>query len=141
MTVRAASLLLAGLACGPSVQHANNHTATGGILITEERIKESGGKTAWEVIKRAAPVFSTHESRTGRPAGMERRGRVSILFEDSPIVMLDGVRVSDFKVLDQIPAETIFSIYILTGAEGTTYYGTNAGGGVIEIRTKDGSQD
>ena len=141
MTVRAASLLLAGLACGPSVQHANTRTPTGGILITEDRIKESGGKTAWEVIKRAAPVFSTHESRTGRPASMERRGRGSILLEDSPIIMLDGVRVSDFKVLDQIPAETIFSIYILTGAEGTTYYGTNAGGGVIEIRTKDGSQD
>ena len=141
MKVRTASLLLAVLACGPSLQHANNQTATGGILITEERIKESGGKTAWEVIKRAAPVFSTHESRTGRPASMERRGRGSILLEDSPIIMLDGVRVSDFKVLDQIPAETIFSIYILTGAEGTTYYGTNAGGGVIEIRTKDGSQD
>jgi len=89
----------------------------------EERIKQSGGKTAWEVIKRAAPVFSTHESRTGRPASMERRGRGSILLEDSPIIMLDGVRVSDFKVLEQIPAETIFSIYILTGAEGTTYYG------------------
>ena len=39
MKVRTASLLLAVLACGPSLQHANNQTATGGILITEERIK------------------------------------------------------------------------------------------------------
>src|SRR5439155_24863694 len=113
MKVRTASLLLAVLACGPSLQHANNQTATGGILITEERIKQSGGKTAWEVIKRAAPVFSTHESRTGRPASMERRSRASILLEDSPIIRLDGVRVSDLKVLDQPPAEANLSIHIL----------------------------
>src|SRR5438105_15037677 len=134
MKVRTASLLLAVLACGPSVQHANNHTATRGILITEERIKESGGKTAWEVIKRAAPVFSTHESRTGRPASMERRGRGSILLEDSPIIMLDGVRVSHFQVLEPIPAGTVFRLYILPGAEGATHYGTNARGGVLERR-------
>jgi len=59
--------------------------------------------------------------------------------DDTPLIILDGVRESDFRVLDNIPATTILSIYILTGIEGTTYYGTDAVSGVIVIRTKDGT--
>src|SRR5438309_7626561 len=104
MKVRTASLLLAVLACGPSLQHANNQTATGGILITEERIKQSGAKTAWEVINRPAPVFSTHESRTARPASMERRGRGSILLEDPRSLMPVGLRSSASRWPTRTPA-------------------------------------
>jgi outer membrane cobalamin receptor len=42
-------------------------------------------------------------------------------------------------MLDQIPARTIARISILNGIQGTTYYGTNAVGGVIRIETKNGS--
>jgi len=69
---------------------------------------------------------------------MERRGPSSIYLQDPPVVMIDGVRVSDLKALDQIPANTLFSILVLSGIEGTTYYGTNAVSGVIVIRTKNG---
>ncbi len=54
-------------------------------------------------------------------------------------VFVDGADVVDFRSLTQIPASTILSIEILSGIEGTTYYGSNAVSGVILIRTKNGS--
>jgi len=67
---------------------------------------------------------------------MRRRGRSSIILNDAPVVMVDGVRLSDFRNLDQIPANTIDHIVVMRGIDATTYYGTNAGGGVVLIVTK-----
>jgi outer membrane cobalamin receptor len=41
--------------------------------------------------------------------------------------------------LIQVPATTLASIEILGSIDGTTYYGSNAVGGVILIHTKNGS--
>jgi outer membrane cobalamin receptor len=54
------------------------------------------------------------------------------------MIMLDGVRVPDFHALESIDAQSIFTILIYDGVEGTTYYGTDAVSGVIVIKTKDG---
>jgi len=62
------------------------------------------------------------------------------VLQDAPLVVLDGVRLTDFRALDGIPAVTILMISIYTGIEGTTYYGTNAVSGVIVIQTKDGGE-
>lgn len=110
----------------------------GSLLITAEQIARSGSHTAWEVLKQDAPMLRLEEDRNGQPLRLERRGRSSIYLEDAPVVVLDGVRQPDWRVLSQIPAGQIESINILTGIEGTTYYGTNAVSGVIEIRTKRG---
>jgi hypothetical protein len=48
------------------------------------------------------------------------------------------VRIPDFRSLDDIDAQSILTIYIYDGIEGTTYYGTNSGSGVIVIKTKSG---
>lgn len=131
---------LALLGCGPGLnKEATNGIPPGGLLITQDRIEKSKGRTAWEVLKREAPMLTFRENRYGRPASLGRRGQSSVNLNDPPLIILDGVRVSDFRVLDNIPAATVFSIYILTGIEGTTYYGTDAVSGVIVIRTKDGT--
>jgi len=57
------------------------------------------------------------------------------------LVFLDGVRLPDFRTLEQLSAATIESIEVLNGIDGTTYYGTNAVSGVIVIRTKRGSAE
>jgi outer membrane cobalamin receptor len=110
--------------------------ATGEVVISEDQIRESGATTAWDAIRRHAPHFNLTEGATGQPTKMERRGRSSLYLNDTPEVFLDGVKVVDFRNLTQIPAHTISSITILSGIEGSTYYGTNAGNGVILIRTK-----
>jgi outer membrane cobalamin receptor len=134
-----AVVLLPSLSCSHATsQRSHPGQGTGDRLITAEQIERSGSHTAWDVLKHEAPMLTLEEDRNGQPAHLGWRGRSSVYLEDAPVVVLDGVRVADWKVLAQIPAGQIESIHILTGIEGTTYYGTNAVSGVIEIRTKGG---
>jgi len=134
-----ASLFVALLGCGPAIEHdATARLPSGTFLITAEQIEKTGARTAWQVLKQSAPMLQTSDDRNGRPAQLGRRGRTSFLLDDAPAILLDGVRVPDFRALDDIDAQSILTIYIYDGIEGTTYYGTNSGSGVIVIRTKDG---
>ena len=135
VTVAAAVSLTA---CAGRQYHAADNRP-GVQVITAEQIARSGANTAWDVLKREAPTLTLRDTRGGRPASAGRRGRSSIVLQDAPLVVLDGVRLTDFRALDGIPAITILTISIYTGIEGTTYYGTNAGSGVIVIQTKDGA--
>ncbi len=132
-------LLLAVLACGPATKHtAANPPPAGTFLITAEQIEKSGAHTAWQVLKQNAPMLALREDRNGRPASMGRRGRTSFLLDEAPMLMLDGVRVPDFHALQSMDAQSIFSILIYDGVEGTTYYGTGAVSGVIVITSRTG---
>jgi outer membrane cobalamin receptor len=138
---RSAILVAAVVSWTLGCSHATanrTHTGpnTGGKVITAEQIERSGSKNAWEVLKHEAPMLTLEEDRNGNPVRIRWHGRSSIYLEDSPVVVLDGVRSADWKVLSQIPAGTIQTINIFSGIEGTTYYGTNAASGVIEIQTK-----
>jgi outer membrane cobalamin receptor len=115
------------------------HNDGGRILITEEMIARSRGQTAWEVLRREAPQLTYRENRSGQATGMTRRGRGSIVLNDAPMLFVDGVRNPDFRSLQQLPASILLSIEVLTGADGTTYYGTDAEGGVILVHTKTGN--
>jgi len=133
------SLLLVLSACGPAIgATATADSPPGPFLITAEQIERSGARTAWQVLKQQAPMLSTQDDRNGRPAKLGRRGRASLMLDDSPAILLDGVRIPDFRALDDIEAQSIFAIYIYDGIEGTTQYGTNSVSGVIFIKTKDG---
>jgi outer membrane cobalamin receptor len=139
MKALTAPLILALFGCGPAVnQSGSNLGAPGTFLITAEQIEKSGAHTAWQVLKQNAPMLTLREDRSGRPTSMGRRGRSSFLLDEAPMIMLDGVRVPDFHSLETIEAESIMTILIYDGVEGTTYYGTNAVSGVIVIKTKDG---
>jgi len=136
-------LLLVSVALGVSVACARAAERThadlerpGEDLITEEEITATGASTAWEALRRTAPYLNMSERGNGQPALMRRRGKSSIILNDAPIVLLDGVRMPDFRNLASIPAHTIDHMVIIRGIDATTYYGTNAVGGVVLIRTK-----
>src|SRR5690348_12259102 len=134
-----ASLVAALVGCGAGLhKDTAARVPAGTFLITAEQIEKTGARTAWQVLKQSAPMLQTSEDRNGRPAQLGRRGRTSFLLDDAPAIVLDGVRVPDFRTLDDIDAQSIFIIYIYDGIEGTTYYGTNSGSGVIVIKTKAG---
>lgn len=141
--VRSSILLVAALcACktirpGPVVNGEDRDH----IFISQKMIERSGGQTAWEVLRREAPQLSYRENRYGEATSMRRRGESSINLNDSPMIIVDGVRSLDIRTLQQLPASVLLSIEVLTGQEGTTYYGTDAVGGVIVIKTKNGSSD
>jgi outer membrane cobalamin receptor len=138
--VLASALILAFGCSHANAARSRPGPSNGSKLITAEQIERSGSHTAWEVLKHEAPMLTLQEDRNGQPVRIQWHGRSSIYLEDAPVVVLDGVRIPDWKVLNQIPAGQIQSINILSGIEGTTYYGTNAVSGVIEIRTKRGPE-
>src|SRR6184192_4349606 len=118
--------ILASLsACAHGASQQQTNSPSGPRVITSDQIERSGAHSAWD-------------DRNGRPSRMGRRGRSSITLDDPPVVVVDGVRLTNFQDLDRIPATTILSITIYTGIEGTTYYGTNAVSGVVVIETKHG---
>ncbi len=135
------SLTVALAGCGPATHRtAATAAAPGTFLITAQQIEKSGAQNAWQVLQRSAPMLVAQNDKDGRPGKLTRRGRSSLLLDDSPVVLLDGVRIPDFRNLDTVGAESIRSIAIMDGVEATTYYGTNSGTGVILIKTKDGSE-
>lgn len=145
---RSAALLVIGAlvafasaaACAAGPRARGGGAPVGPLVITSEQISRSGANSAWDVLKRNAPMLVLRDDRNGRPSRMERRGRSSILLDDPPVVVVDGVRLTDFRDLDRIPAHTIVSILVYTGIDGTTYYGTNAVSGVVVIETKHGDE-
>lgn len=139
LTSRRAALVAAMLslaACSPS-RGRLDRTRPAGHVITAEQIRRTTATNAWEVLKNSASPLSLAD-RNGEPTNVRsRRGRSSLVITqaDVPILIVDGTRMSDFAMLRQIPAGSIESIRILNGIEGTTYQGTNAGGGVIIVAT------
>jgi outer membrane cobalamin receptor len=138
IVVLSSSTVIACKAIRPG--QASPQSDTDRIVITEAMIARSGGQTAWEVLRREAPQLTFSENRNGQATAMTRRGRSSFVLNDSPMVIIDGTRNQDLRALQSLPASALLRIEVLTGQEGTTYYGTDAVGGVIIIKTRTGGQ-
>lgn len=97
MKALTASFVVALLGCGPAAQHGTrSDVPPGTYLITAEQIEKSGAHTAWQVLKQHAPMLQTRDDRNGRPASLGRRGRASLYLDDSPAILVDGVRIPIF---------------------------------------------
>ena len=132
------SVVLVLAACGIRPR-SNLPDAQAGTVITADEVLASEAKTMWEALRRTVRYANFGESSSGGPTRVHRRGYSSIsLVEDMPI-FIDRVQVRDLSLLDALPAADIERIQVLTGVHATTYYGTNAGDGVILIRTRTGT--
>ncbi len=133
VTVALSALILAcGIKPRPVVPNAD-----AGTVITDEQIAETGARTMWEALQRTVKYARFQESGTGSPERIRRRGSSSIVLSDDMPIFIDQVRVNELKVLASLPARDIERIQVLNGVYATTYYGTNAGDGVILIRTRE----
>jgi TonB-linked SusC/RagA family outer membrane protein len=107
-------------------------------------------------------VISPTTSRLGAGPTIQIRGRTSLSLDNSPLVYIDGVRVSNATAagpqgvsgggqsfgaqnsnvsgrLNDINPEDIESIEIIKGPAAATIYGTEAANGVVQIITKKGA--
>ncbi len=109
------------------------------IVITAEQIAQYRVHTAWEAVKRRAPQLNYQQNSAGEPQRIQQRGRASLYLDQTPLLVVDGVKIIDISVLQHIPSETVQEIRILTGPAATTEYGTRAGGGAIVVETKTGT--
>ncbi|MDQ6872385.1 MAG: Plug domain-containing protein [Gemmatimonadota bacterium] len=110
--------------------------------ISAEEIASSGFNNAWDLLRARARRYDFYEDRYGRPRGIKtRRGRstINVADSDTPMILVDGARVSDFGALRDLTTDAIYSIELLNGISGTVSQGTNAAAGVIYIHTWEAS--
>ncbi len=55
-------------------------------------------------------------------------------------IYIDRVKLTNITILASLPARDIERIQVINGLEATTYFGTNAGDGVILIHTIEASR-
>lgn len=134
----ASALLLALAGCGGSRSGPGlDPDAPRGLLITSEELEATGASTVWEAlrIKVRFAVFTTDSQ--GQPGSIRARGRSSIQRAEGMLVYVDHVPLTDIRMLDGMPVTRVERIVVLRGPDATTFFGTNAGDGVIQIFTRN----
>lgn len=114
----------------------------GDALITGDQIDAQHVPNAWLLLRRMVPRYNYIEDRAGRAVAINaHRGKSSIALanSESPIVIVDGARLSSIELLQDLPTNAIDRIELRGGARGTSKEGTNASAGVIYIHTRSGS--
>lgn len=76
----------------------------------------------------------------GSPVRIRIRGDATISNGANPLIVVDGVPMPDDYDLNDINPNDIEALDILKGASATAIYGSRASAGIIEIRTKRGTQ-
>ncbi len=140
----AASYLATTYACasGPPRRGDENGSRFGDLVISSEQIDAQHSANAWDLLRQLVPRYTYVEDRAGRAVSIRgHRGRSSIALasSESPIVIVDGARLSAVDVLQQMPTDAIDRIELRGASRGTSTEGTGAGGGVIYIHTRSGS--
>jgi Outer membrane cobalamin receptor protein len=134
--------ILSACASGTPNRHMDNASDHGDAVIDGDQIDAQHAANAWELLRQLVPRYTYTEDRGGRASMISaRRGRssISIASSESPIVMVDGARLSSLELLQDMPTIAIDRIELFDGPRGTRTQGTNASAGVIIIHTRSGS--
>jgi hypothetical protein len=127
-------------ACHPSAPGLTPvHMNDGSRWLTPDLIAHASSTNAWDLLRECNTGYRLVESANGNAVKLTtRRGRSSFLLADADriVVVVDGMRINDARYLRQIPTSTVLTIQMLSGIDGTTYFGTNAGAGVILVTTR-----
>ena len=105
-------------------------------VIDQEDLKRFQGQNALDIIKRQPGISHYTNGGPGTTSNFYMRG-----YDNKQIlVLIDGVRYSSISAggatLSLLPADQIDRIEILYGASGSSIYGADAMGGVIQVFTK-----
>jgi TonB-linked SusC/RagA family outer membrane protein len=151
-------VVVTGTAGGELRRSIGNAVAT---INADDAISKSASQSVSSLIGARAPgvIIAPSTGRLGAGPSIQIRGRSSIGLDNSPIIFVDGVRVSNATNagpvappgrlggqasnvsgrLNDISPEDIESIEIIKGPAASTIYGTEAASGVIQIITKKGA--
>jgi outer membrane cobalamin receptor len=108
------------------------------IVITESEIARLSVPTAWDVVRVRAPRLTYGQDAQGRPTRVMIQPRRSVNADETPLLVVDGARLSDIGYLGAIPASDVHAIRILDGEAAEPLYGLSAAGGAIVVETKRG---
>lgn len=135
-----ATLAVAGCQTTPSRSPADDSLIPGGVMISRAQIDRSGARNAYEALIRARTHLMIEEQRGNNPARIFHRGRDSLTDSGQVLVILDGTPTTMGAVaaLQEIPANQILYMKVLTAREATPRYGMLAGNGAVYVRTASG---
>jgi len=131
--------LVAASGCSLSTNKAEDLSPVGKSVITAAQIEKSTATNVWDLLRAKAYKYDFKEDKYGVPFDIvTRHGRSSVSLRDSdtPLVLVDGARLTDFRFLRQMTTDSIENIELMNGISGTVAQGTNASAGVIVIHTK-----
>ncbi|MFW2176295.1 MULTISPECIES: TonB-dependent receptor domain-containing protein [unclassified Moraxella] len=110
-------------------------------VIDETDLQRYHGQSVLDVLRQQSGVYITQNGGDGSSNGIKIRGYGS----NAVLVLIDGVRYSSATTgiapLSLIPADQIDRIEVLYGASGSSLYGADAMGGVVQIFTKGQNAD
>lgn len=120
----------------PSGYDPDDSQMPGGVMITREQIQRSRAVNALEALERAHTHLDIRWTRQGAPPSITYRGRDSLVQDGDVLVVVDGTPTMEAaRVLQDIDAQHIEFMKVLTAREGTPRYGMLAGNGVVYVRT------
>lgn len=109
------------------------------IVLTEQDLQRHQGQSVLDVLKTQVGISHYTNGGMGKVSNLYLRGYDS----KSILVLIDGIRYASLSTgtpaLSLLPSDHIERIEILHGASGSSIYGADAVGGVIQIFTKKGS--
>ena len=105
-------------------------------VIDEEQLQRYRGQSVIDVLRGQGGIYVTQNGGDGASSGVRLRG-----YSNSQVlVLIDGIRYSSATAggaaLSLLPVDQIDRIEIVYGASGSSLYGSDAMGGVIQIFTK-----
>jgi vitamin B12 transporter len=110
-------------------------------VVDSEELKHYQGQSAFEVLKQQPGISHYTNGGMGTTSNFYMRGYDS----KQILVLIDGIRYSSVSnggaALNLLPADQIDRIEILYGASGSSIYGADAMGGVIQVFTKGSNID
>jgi outer membrane cobalamin receptor len=141
--VATAAIVILPVACGPYTM-SQTTPAWSDRVIGEQEIARADEPNVWVLLQDKARQYYFVEDGVGRALAIHSlRGQSSIVLTsaDMPMVIVDGARLVDYDLLQQMPLEAVQRIELMGSASATSYEGTNAGAGVIYIHTRSASSD
>ena len=110
-------------------------------VIDKEELQRYQGQTVLDVLKRQPGIAFKQNGGLGASPNFYMRGYDS----KQVLVLIDGIRYSSVSAggaaLNLLPADQIDRIEVLYGASGSSIYGADAMGGVIQVFTKGSNID
>ncbi|MBD0400664.1 TonB-dependent receptor [Flammeovirga sp. EKP202] len=92
------------------------------------------------VGKMAGVLINENNAAPGQDAKITIRGTSSLTAGTNPLIVVDGMPLSEGTSMNDIPPSSIASIDVLKDAASSAIYGSRASNGVILITTKQGYQ-
>ena len=131
-------VLALATACASSAAPSTTPRGPDGRQFTAEAIQRSGATNAWQVLERLAVSLNPQRDAHGEP-GSIGRSHPAMRYQSarSTLVVLDGFRIPDLRVLSTIPARSIASMRVLSMTRAQLLYGKDGWNGAIVIETFD----